>query len=48
MGRLKMYLRKTSTQVSTIMTTSAADDTMLNQELKPVTALSKKDALIAM
>ena len=48
MGRLNRYLMKTSAQVSTIITTSAAEDTMLNQELKPVTAFSKKDAFIAM
>jgi hypothetical protein len=48
MGLLKRYLMEISAQLSTIITTSEADATMLNKELKPATAFSKRDTFMAM
>jgi hypothetical protein len=45
---LNRYLIRISAQLSSIIVTSAADAIVLNQELKLVTAFSKKDAFIAM
>jgi hypothetical protein len=47
MGLLKKYLMEISRQVNSMITRSAADATMLNKELKPVTDFSKKDTFMA-